>query len=171
MDWEHEYAVFGQEVESSVKLAAQSSRYSMLACLKGSNLRRTLISSVPLCVQVSASLDEVLAMLTRVQNLVGVPLMFNVVYFFSLIGLNNAFTANVIVYAVLMGGVLVSFYLVDRVGRRPLLLGGCAFMSLCVFAVGGIGFTTITPTVGNGLVALVTIWVGAYSISIAPIGQ
>lgn len=96
--------------------------------------------------------------------------MFNVVYFFSLIGLNNAFTANVIVYSVLLGGVLASFYLIDKVGRRPLLLGGCAFMSVCVFAVGGIGFTSLGSTEGNVLVALVAMWVAAYSISIAPIG-
>jgi MFS family permease len=97
--------------------------------------------------------------------------MFNVVYFFSLIGLNNAFTANLIVYCVLLGGVLVSFYLVDKVGRRPLLLCGCAFMSLCVFAVGGIGFTPLGKTAGNALVALVALWVAAYSVSIAPIGE
>jgi MFS family permease len=97
--------------------------------------------------------------------------MFNVVYFFSLIGLNNAFTANLIVYCVLLVGVLVSFYLVDKVGRRPLLLCGCAFMSLCVFAVGGIGFTSLGQTAGNALVALVALWVAAYSISIAPIGE
>jgi MFS family permease len=96
--------------------------------------------------------------------------MFNVVYFFSLIGLNNAFTANVIVYSVLLGGVLASFYLIDKVGRRPLLLGGCAFMSVCVFAVGGIGFTDLGPSAGNAMVALVAMWVAAYSVSIAPIG-
>jgi len=97
--------------------------------------------------------------------------MFNAVYFFSLIGLKNTFTANLIVYCVLLAGVLVSFYLVDKVGRRPLLLGGTAFMSLCVFVVGGIGFTTIDTTTGNALVAVVSIWVAAYSISVAPIGM
>lgn len=97
--------------------------------------------------------------------------MFNAVYFFSLIGLSNAFTANLIIYVVLMAGVIVSFYLVDRVGRRPLLLGGCAIMSICVFAVGGIGFQTITGSLGNALVALCAIWVAAYSVSIAPIGE
>ena len=97
--------------------------------------------------------------------------MFNAVYFFSLIGLRNTFTANLIVYCVLLAGVLVSFYLVDKVGRRPLLLGGTAFMSVCVFIVGGIGFMTLTPAAGNALVASVSIWVAAYSISVAPIGK
>ena len=65
----------------------------------------------------------------------------------------------------------MSFYLVDKVGRRPLLLGGTAFMSLCVFAVGGIGFTTLTDSAGNALVAICALWVAAYSISVAPIGK
>lgn len=96
--------------------------------------------------------------------------MFNAVYFFSLIGLKNTFTANLIIYCVLLAGVLVSFYLVDKVGRRPLLLGGTAFMSLCVFVVGGLGFMTLTDAAGNALVAIMSLWVAAYAISIAPIG-
>jgi len=87
--------------------------------------------------------------------------MFNAVYFFSLIGLKNTFTANLIVYCVLLGGVLVSFYLVDRVGRRPLLLGGTAAMSICVFLVGGLGFTSLGTTKGNALMAICAIWVAS----------
>jgi hypothetical protein len=97
--------------------------------------------------------------------------MFNAVYFFSLIGLKNTFTANLIIYCVLLAGVLASFYFVDKVGRRPLLLGGTALMSLCVFVVGGLGFMTLTDAAGNALVAIMAIWVAAYSISIAPIGK
>lgn len=52
-DWDHEYAVLGQDLEQSMALAAASSRFSMLACFKGSNLRRTLISTMPICSQVS----------------------------------------------------------------------------------------------------------------------
>lgn len=51
-DFEHEYAVFAQGLESSTAAAAQTSRYSMLACLKGTNLRRTLVSTLPICCQV-----------------------------------------------------------------------------------------------------------------------
>lgn len=97
--------------------------------------------------------------------------MFNAVYFFSLIGLKNTFTANLIIYCVLLGGVLASFYFVDKVGRRPLLLGGTAFMSVCVFAVGGLGFMTLTDAAGNALVAICAMWVAAYSVSVAPIGE
>jgi MFS family permease len=97
--------------------------------------------------------------------------MFNVTYFFSLIGLDNAFQSNVIVLCVLMGGVLVSFYLVDKVGRRPLLLGGGVIMSICVLIVGIIGTQEIKGALPNVMVAVVCIWVIAYSLSCAPIGE
>lgn len=97
--------------------------------------------------------------------------MLNAVYFFSLIGLSSAFVANLIVSCVLLAGVMASFYLVDKVGRRPLLLGGVATMTVCVVAVGGIGFGTITNTAGNAMIALMAIWAAAYAVSIAPIGQ
>lgn len=51
-DEEHEYAVFRQEVEESEALVAKSSKYTWLACFKGTNLRRTLISTIPFSMQV-----------------------------------------------------------------------------------------------------------------------
>lgn len=54
-DWDHEYAVFAQDIDHSMQVAAQASRYTMLATLKGTNLRRTLMSTMPLCIQVSSA--------------------------------------------------------------------------------------------------------------------
>lgn len=51
-DAEHEFAVFAQDIDRSVAMAAQTSKYSMLACLKGTNLRRTLVSTLPISIQV-----------------------------------------------------------------------------------------------------------------------
>lgn len=52
-DVEHEYAVFAQDIDRSVALSAAHGRFSMLNCFKGTNLRRTLISTSILCAQVS----------------------------------------------------------------------------------------------------------------------
>jgi hypothetical protein len=51
-DWDHEYAVFAQTIDKSLQASQQASRFSMLATLKGTNLRRTLLSTMPLCIQV-----------------------------------------------------------------------------------------------------------------------
>lgn len=52
-DWDHEYAVFAQDIDRSMQASNQASRFTMIACLKGTNLRRTLVSTSVLCTQVS----------------------------------------------------------------------------------------------------------------------
>lgn len=54
-DEEREYQVMAQEIQHSMKQTQQSSQYSWVACLKGTNLRRTLISTIPLSMQASAN--------------------------------------------------------------------------------------------------------------------
>ena len=52
-DEQHEFNVFAQDIDRSVAMAAQSSKHNMLACLKGTNLRRTIVSTLPITIQVS----------------------------------------------------------------------------------------------------------------------
>lgn len=54
-DLEHEYAVMGQEIDESLVLMHKSSKLSWIACFKGTNLRRTLISTIPFSMQVGLS--------------------------------------------------------------------------------------------------------------------
>jgi len=56
-DWDHEYAVFAQTIDKSLQASQEASRFSMLATLKGTNLRRTLLSTMPLCTQVTFQLQ------------------------------------------------------------------------------------------------------------------
>lgn len=153
-DEEHEYAVFRQGVEESEALAAKSSSYSYLACFKGTNLRRTLISTIPF----------------SMQNFVGGPLMFNTAYFLQTVGMNDAFLGNVIVNCVLLFGVFLSFYFVDKAGRRPLLLMGGIVMCVTNLIVGGMGVLGINTKTGAAMLAMMAIWVLAYALSCGPIG-
>lgn len=153
-DLDHEYAVLCQEIRDSEALAAKSSKNSFLACFKGTNLRRTLVSTIPF----------------SMQNFVGGPLMFNAAYFFKTIGMTNAFQSNLIISCVLLAGILASFYLVDKAGRRPLLIMGGIVMCACDLIVGGMGVLGINGPRGEATVALVSIWVLAYSLSCGPIG-
>lgn len=57
-DEEYEYAVFRQDVEESEAVAAKSSSVSWLACFRGTNLRRTLISTIPFSLQVCINTSE-----------------------------------------------------------------------------------------------------------------
>lgn len=57
----------------------------------------------------------------------------------------------------------------EKLGRRPLLLGGGVVMAICLFVVGGLGFKASLP--GAALVALTCIWTAAYALSAGPLGE
>ena len=52
-DWDREYAVLKQEIDASLILTQKSSKLGFVACFKGTNLRRTLVSTIPFSMQVS----------------------------------------------------------------------------------------------------------------------
>lgn len=88
-----------------------------------------------------------------------------------LAGLTDAFLGNVIIYVILLAGIVTSFYVVERVGRRPLVLYCGAFMAVVDAAIGGLGFAKVSSSLGAGLISLCAIWVFTYSMSLAPIGE
>lgn len=120
------------------------------------NFKRAVISTLPF----------------TFQNIVGVPLMFGyTTYFFQLAGVDDPFLGNIIKQMVLVVGILISFYMVDKVGRRTLVIYGGAIMGVITLLVGGLGFMTQTSSSGMALVALCSIWAFVYANSLAPIGK
>lgn len=87
--------------------------------------------------------------------------------------MEDAFQGNLIIYCVLLFGILLSFYLVDKVGRRPLLFYGGIVLAASCFIIGGLGSVSKTVTKGSGiaLIAVSCIWVFAYALSVAPLGK
>ena len=155
-DVEAEYNIILVELEEGRNLANQASRWSYWAIFKGTNLRRLLISWGPFAWQ----------------QWIGVPVIFGyTAYFFSLAGLKNTFTAVVAVYLILLIFVGISFYVVEKIGRRPLLLGGGVGMIGCLLIVGGMGsIKSQTTTTGNVLIAFSCIWVALYALTAGPVG-
>lgn len=120
------------------------------------NLKRAVISTLPF----------------TFQNIVGVPLMFGyTTYFFQLAGVDDPFLGNIVKQMVLVVGILISFYTVDKVGRRTLVIAGGAAMAAICFVVGGLGFMKQTSASGMALVALCSLWAFVYANSLAPIGR
>ncbi|KAG7149040.1 High-affinity hexose transporter ght4 like protein [Verticillium longisporum] len=154
-DVDHEYDVIKYEADESTRLQLQNGNTEWRAFFTKTNMKRTIISTLPF----------------TMQNFVGAPLFFNyATYFFSLAQLDDPFLGNLIIQLVLVAGIISSFYLVDKTGRRTLVLIGGAFMSLLCFIVGGLGFLTPNAATGSALVALSSIWAFTYAISVAPIG-
>jgi sugar porter (SP) family MFS transporter len=77
-------------------------------------------------------------------------------------------TAGVGVVNVLM--TLVAMLLLDRVGRRPLLLGGMSVMAIALFMLGlAFRLTGLGDRLGTVSVVSLMIYVGAFAISLGPI--
>jgi MFS transporter, SP family, general alpha glucoside:H+ symporter len=155
-DIDHEYACIKYEADESSRLQRQHSDNDWRSFFSRTNLKRTIISTLPF----------------TMQNFVGAPLFFSyATYFFQLARFDDPFLGNLIIQLVLVAGIVASFYLVDKVGRRTLVIYGGAFMSILCFVVGGLGFVTQTAATGAALVTFCSIWAFTYAISVAPIGM
>jgi hypothetical protein len=58
----------------------------------------------------------------------------------------------------LIGTVFTSSFVVEKTGRRPMLLLGGTIMVACLTAIGGLGFAS-GSSVSAAIVALMCIWV------------
>jgi SP family sugar:H+ symporter-like MFS transporter len=94
------------------------------------------------------------------QQFLGIPLFF---------GYATYFFASLIQGLILLGFMFLSFFVIDKFGRRPLLLWGGVVMAICTLATGAIGFMDVLP--GAALVALTCIWTASYAISAGPLGE
>ncbi|KAH7353178.1 general substrate transporter [Pyrenochaeta sp. MPI-SDFR-AT-0127] len=154
-DVDYEYSVLQYETDQSRDLAEASGTSDWKALRTKTNIKRCIIATLPF----------------TFQNVCGVPLMFGyTVYFFQLAGVKDPFLGNLIKQLLLVVGILTSFYTVDKVGRRALLIYGGAAMCLINTLVGGLGFMKQTNASGIALVFLCSLWAFVYANSLAPIG-
>ncbi|KAK2025393.1 MFS general substrate transporter [Colletotrichum zoysiae] len=156
-DVDHEYAVMRYEVDQSAALSqSRGGESDWKALMAPINLKRAVFSTLPL----------------TFQNIVGVPLMFGyTTYFFSLADVDDLFLGKIVINSILLVGIVLSFYLIDKVGRRTLVLGGGPGMCAVCLVVGGLEFAQPTAASGPVLVALCGIWAFLYANSLAPIGE
>ncbi|KAL2842159.1 general substrate transporter [Aspergillus pseudoustus] len=133
-----------------------SSKVSYLECFKGADLRRTLIACLPMVMQ----------------QFCGFPLCGNyLAYFLKLSGLDNAFMITLISTLLSLAAVLLSFALIENVGRRPQLLAGTLGMTPCLLAVTVLGWVARGTTAnGQALAAFSIMWCVFYYISLGAIG-
>lgn len=82
--------------------------------------------------------------------------------FFQSIGQTNAFLYTIIVDLLEVAGVVVSLFIVNRYGRRPLLLYTMAFMTATLVVVGGIGIDrNRSESMNTAIVAMIMLYVFA----------
>ena len=79
---------------------------------------------------------------------------------------NAAFTSSVWVGAVNLAFTLVALALIDRAGRRPLLLAGAAVQTAALALV---GFSFGSPNPGAGMLLAVLAYIAAFAVAMGPI--
>lgn len=135
-----------QEVEKETEGA------TYLECFRKSNLRRTIISVGPLCIQALCGIAFVASYTTYYLQLAG----------FST---SESFKLQIVQQALSLFGNVMSWYLVDRVGRRNLTFYGLLVLTIILWVMGG------TATVGSssatkGTVAMIFLYCWWYNVTI-----
>ena len=77
---------------------------------------------------------------------------------------------TLILNLILLAGITISIFAVDRFGRRTLLLIGAGGCAACDIAFGGIGQLGINEKAGNVVMSIACIWVVFYAGSLATVG-
>lgn len=127
-----------------------------LECFKGPNLRRTEIS----CITMAG------------QTLSGTAFAYSPSYFFTQAGLDpsDAYKLNLGTTGIAFSGTFLSWFLLNRFGRRHIYVGGYTMLMTTLLIIGildGPGKTN--PTVVWAQAGLCLVWVATYALTIGPL--
>ncbi|KAH7272934.1 general substrate transporter [Fusarium solani] len=123
---------------------------SWLQCFKSTDGRRTLI----------------ICMVYIAQQFIGVNFVSGyLTYYFRLAGVNNPIGIAQAAFAIQLFGNICSWPLVDRVGRRPMIVGGMITMTAGLLLIGGIS-TINNQQALSATVAFMVVWGFLYQMTV-----
>lgn len=128
---------------------------SFLECFKGTNRRRTLITVMPLTIQALCGVSFISSYST---------------YYFELAGnsVQRSFQLSCGAQALSIAGNICSWFLIDSLGRRPLILWGLCGLTVLLFITGGLG-TSSAPGPLQGTVALIMLYNFVFNLIIGSV--
>lgn len=134
------------------KMKEETSGASFLECFRGSNLRRTVISIMPLSIQAICGV-------TWVINYTG--------YYLQLAGFSpqKSFQVQIAQVVLCMVGNIQSWFLIDRIGRRNLTFYGLLIVTIMLLITGGLA-TVGSHSCTLGTVALLCLYCWVYNSTI-----
>jgi MFS transporter, SP family, general alpha glucoside:H+ symporter len=134
------------------KIREETSGATFLECFRGSNLRRTIISIMPL----------------SIQALCGITFVINyTAYYLQLAGFSaqKSFQVQIAQVVLCMLGNIQSWFVIDRIGRRNLTFYGLLVVTIMLLITGGLAEVgTHSCTVGT--VALLCLYCWVYNITL-----
>ncbi|KEZ39575.1 hypothetical protein SAPIO_CDS9481 [Scedosporium apiospermum] len=138
-------------VQAEAELAQVKS--SWLQCFRGPDGRRTLIVCMVYVAQQAVGVNFVSGYLT---------------YYFRLAGVKNPLAIGQAAFAIQLVGNICSWPLVDRIGRRPIIVGGCIVMTCGLLLIGGLGTLHSQPAL-SAVVAFMTLWGFLYQMTLGAV--
>jgi SP family general alpha glucoside:H+ symporter-like MFS transporter len=123
-----------------------------LECFRKSNLRRTIISIAPLSIQALSGVAFAASYFT---------------YYCQLVGFSNemSFKLQIIQQVLSLIGNVMSWYLIDRVGRRNLTFWGLVILTVILFVMAGCAVAGSIPAL-KGAVSMILIYCWWYNVTI-----
>ncbi|WWD05388.1 hypothetical protein V865_003464 [Kwoniella europaea PYCC6329] len=161
---QEQLAILNKSREEEAESSSSVSRWSDL--WKNPVERRKFIATVGILVS---------------QQISGVQFIFSyTTTFFTLVGLKDTFIITIIVDCIEVIGVIASFFVVNRFGRRPLLLYTGVFMLFTLLVVGALGavagqgerfepYLADHPSFGKAVAAMICLYVFAFNVAWGPL--
>ncbi|WWC88190.1 uncharacterized protein L201_003095 [Kwoniella dendrophila CBS 6074] len=161
---QEQLAILNKSREEEAKSSSSVSKWSDL--YKNPVERRKFIATVGILVS---------------QQISGVQFIFSyTTTFFTLVGLKDTFIITIIVDCIEVLGVIASFFVVNRFGRRPLLLYTGVFMLITLLVVGCLGavagqgsrfepYLADHPAFGKAVAAMICLYVFAFNVAWGPL--
>ncbi|KAJ5102557.1 hypothetical protein N7532_003086 [Penicillium argentinense] len=144
-------AVTTAAVAQEMELARTGSAW--LDCFRGPDGRRTLI----------------ICMVYIAQQFVGVNFVSGyLTYYFKLAGVTDAIALAQVAFAIQLFGNICSWPLVDRLGRRPMIVGGMIIMTGGLLVIGGISTIGSSPAL-KATVAFMCLWGFLYQATLGAV--
>ncbi|KAH7033653.1 alpha glucoside transporter [Microdochium trichocladiopsis] len=134
------------------EVRAETEGTTYMECFRGSNLRRTLISIMPLIIQIFSGITFVAGYFT---------------YYLQLAGYDTqtSYRLQIAQPVLSIVGNLMAASAIERVGRRNMTFYGLIILTIFLFITGGLGTRTEKPMV-EGTVAFILIYSWWYNVSI-----
>ncbi|KAJ0413212.1 maltose permease [Aspergillus carlsbadensis] len=149
-----EAVITEMEVAIAKEKALSDEGSSYIECFQGTNLRRTTI----------------VVLVYLAQQFIGSGFITSYLpYFFTVAGVNNAVGVAQGAYAIQLVGNIMSWFLIERFGRRPLITYGSMILTSLLLIIGCISVPSGNQDAKTAMVALMAIWGFLYQLSIGAI--
>ncbi|QPG75842.1 hypothetical protein FOA43_003225 [Brettanomyces nanus] len=152
-DIDSHYEILIKEVEEEKMNAESEKEVSYAELFKATNLKRVVLSIFALTGQLWVGVSSVLTYIS---------------YFFELAGVSSSIEKTVGMFTLCVGGNLVSYFVIERVDRRVLYIGGVALCTIMNLLIACVSYGS-SQAAAYTTVVFVFLWAFIYEATVGPL--